>query len=190
VLGSFIFGLPSDRAQTFAATAEVAERAELTFAQFVMLTPYPGTVDFARWEKTMQNDPTRIAGIPLTRHWLIPSALRPKVYAIHPAMSDRELRQRTQGVWDKFYSMNSIWKRSRCAGTLKARMAFLLISKLYRRMYADTGIATDSARAARSARWARWIAKPCQRFFAGRPLPDLQVPAQHVNSLEPAAEAV
>ena len=64
-------------------------------------------------------------------------------------MSDRELRQRTQGVWDSFYSMKSIWKRSRSAKTLKARMAFILISKLYRRMYADTGIATDSARVAR-----------------------------------------
>jgi radical SAM superfamily enzyme YgiQ (UPF0313 family) len=183
ILGSFIFGLPSDRAQTFAATAKVAEQAELTFAQFVMLTPYPGTVDFSRWEKTMQNDTRRVAGIPLTRHWLIPSALRPKVYAPHPAMSDRELRQRTQGVWDDFYSMKSIWKRSRCAGTIKARMAFVLISKLYRRMYADTGIATDSARAARSARWARWIAKPCRRLFAGKPIPDLQVPARQVSSL-------
>ena len=54
VLGSFIFGLPSDRPATFDATAAVAEQAELTFAQFVMLTPFPGTVDFARWEKTMQ----------------------------------------------------------------------------------------------------------------------------------------
>src|SRR5437764_11614204 len=44
VLGSFIFGLPSDRAATFDATADVAERAGLTFAQFVMLTPFPGTV--------------------------------------------------------------------------------------------------------------------------------------------------
>lgn len=189
VLGSFIFGLPSDRAQTFASTAKVAEQAELTFAQFVMLTPYPGTVDFARWEKTMQDDKTRIAGVPLTRHWLIPSALRPKVYAAHPVMSDHELRQRTQGVWDKFYSMKSIWKRSRCAGTLKARMAFVLISKLYRRMYADTGIATDSARAARSARWARWIAKPCRRLFAGKRMPDLQVPGRHVNSLNRASES-
>ena len=42
VLGSFIFGLPSDRASTFEATADVAERAGVTFAQFVMLTPYPG----------------------------------------------------------------------------------------------------------------------------------------------------
>jgi radical SAM superfamily enzyme YgiQ (UPF0313 family) len=51
VLGSFIFGLPSDRPETFDATAAVAAQAEIAFAQFVMLTPYPGTVDFIRWEK-------------------------------------------------------------------------------------------------------------------------------------------
>ena len=48
VLGSFIFGLPSDRASTFETTLSVAERANLTFAQFVMLTPFPGTLDFAK----------------------------------------------------------------------------------------------------------------------------------------------
>src|SRR5712692_8471428 len=64
VLGSFIFGLPSDRPETFEATVAVAQRAEVTFAQFVMLTPFPGTVDFGRWEKTMELDPQRIGGIP------------------------------------------------------------------------------------------------------------------------------
>lgn len=34
VLGSFIFGLPNDRAETFDATLAVAQRARLTFAQF------------------------------------------------------------------------------------------------------------------------------------------------------------
>ena len=52
----------------------------------------------------------------------------------------------------------------------------MLISKLYRQMYANTGIATDSARESRAARWARWIAKPCRRLFAAPPMPDLQVP--------------
>ena len=41
VLGSFIFGLPSDRAETFNATAALALKADVTFAQFVMLTPFP-----------------------------------------------------------------------------------------------------------------------------------------------------
>jgi radical SAM superfamily enzyme YgiQ (UPF0313 family) len=48
VLGSFIFGLPSDRPETFSATAAAAGSAECTFAQFVVLSPYPGTVDFNR----------------------------------------------------------------------------------------------------------------------------------------------
>lgn len=79
--------------QTFEATAPLAERADLAFAQFVMLTPFPGTVDFARWEKTMQGDLTRIGGVPLTRVWLIPRAVRPQLFSSHPVMSSDEIRR-------------------------------------------------------------------------------------------------
>ncbi|MBS1849543.1 MAG: B12-binding domain-containing radical SAM protein [Acidobacteria bacterium] len=176
VLGSFIFGLPSDRPETFEATALAAQEADLTFAQFVMLSPYPGTVDFQRWEKNLGDNPPRIAGVPLTRRWLIPQALRPKLYWDHPVMSAEEIRARTQKVWDDFYSLGSIWKRSRFIKSSRGRLAFVLISKIYRQMYADTGIATDSARVTWSGRWARWLAKPCRRLFAGTPMPELQVP--------------
>lgn len=176
VLGSFIFGLPTDRAETFEATATLAAEADLTFAQFVMLTPFPGTVDFQRWEKLMETDPTRIGGFPLTRYWLIPQALRPKVYMSHPVMSDEEIRRRTQDVWDRFYCLRSIWKRSSCVKSLRSRLAFALISKLYRQMYANTGIATDSARGNRAVRWAQWLVKPCLRLFQAPPMPELQVP--------------
>lgn len=177
VLGSFIFGLPSDRPETFDATAAAAVKAELAFAQFVGLTPYPGTVDFARWEKIMEAAPVMVAGIPITRRWLIPRALRPKLYWPHPTMSAEEIRERTQSVWDTFYSLKSIWMRAGFIKSMRARLAFILISKIYRQMYADTGMATDSARVSRSARWARWLAKPCQRLFAAPPMPDLKVPA-------------
>jgi radical SAM superfamily enzyme YgiQ (UPF0313 family) len=173
VLGSFIFGLPSDRPSTFAATADIADRAGLAFAQFVMLTPYPGTVDFAAWEKGLGEDATRIAGVPVTRHWLIPQAQRPKVYAPHPVMSPDEIRARTQAVWDRFYSLRRIWARSRCTPNFRARLAFVLISKLYRQMYANTGIATDSARVSRANRWARLIARPCRHLFTARPIAEL-----------------
>lgn len=173
VLGSFIFGLPSDRPETFDATATLAEQADLTFAQFVMLTPYPGTLDFAAWEKTIDPAAQQVAGVPVTRHWLIPQSLRPKLYVPHPVMSPDEIRARTQAVWDRFYSLPQIWKRSRCTPNIRARLAFVLISKLYRQMYANTGIATDSARVNRSARWARWIARPCRTLFAARPMPEL-----------------
>src|SRR3954466_12381737 len=177
VLGSFIFGLPSDRPATFDATADVAERAGLAFAQFVMLTPYPGTVDFEAWEKRVAGDAKQVAGIPVTRHWLIPQAQRPKVYTPHPVMSPDEIRARTQAVWDRFYSLPRIWERSRCTRSLRSRVAFVLISKLYRQMYANTGIATDSARVSRANRWARLIARPCRRLFVARPMPSLARPS-------------
>jgi radical SAM superfamily enzyme YgiQ (UPF0313 family) len=176
VLGSFIFGLPSDRPETFDATAALAEQSGITFAQFVMLTPFPGTLDFDKWEKSHGDQPPAVDGIPLTRHWLIPAAKRPKYYMPHPTMSHDEVRARTQAVWDRFYNLSLIWDRSRCAGSLKGRLAFLLVSKLYRQMYANTGISTDSARQASARKWARIIARPTRRLFAGRPMPDLQVP--------------
>jgi radical SAM superfamily enzyme YgiQ (UPF0313 family) len=178
VLGSFIFGLPSDRAATFDATVALALKANVTFAQFVMLTPFPGTVDFAKWElgQSKKADAEAIDGIPITRHWLIPQARRPKVYTPHPTLSAEEIRERTQGVWDQFYSLPHIWHRSRAVKSLKNRIGFVLCSKLYRQMYANTGIATDSARHAKSERVARLLAKPCRRLFIGKPMPELQVP--------------
>ena len=176
VLGSFIFGLPTDRAATFEATRDLAEKADLTFAQFVMLTPFCGTVDFEKWEKSLGETPPEVTGIPLTRYWLIPAEQRPKMFMPHPTMSSEEMRQRTQGVWDQFYSLRSIWKRSRCTPDLRTRLAFLFISKLYRQMYASTGIATDSARRNRATSWARLLAIPCRRLFRTSAMPELQVP--------------
>ena len=124
----------------------------------------------------MHNDTTRIAGMPLTRFWLIPETLRPKLYMQHSLMSAKEVRERTQELWDRFYSLRLIWERARCVRSLRNRLAFVLISKLYRQMYARTGIATDSARVYGATRWARWIAKPCRRMFAASPMPDLQMP--------------
>jgi hypothetical protein len=176
VLGSFIFGLPSDRPDTFDATAALAKAGDITFAQFVTMTPYPGTVDFERWEKNQGAEPAAVDGIPLTRHWLIPGHKRPKLYTTHPTMTSEEIRVRTQGVWDDFYSIQSIWKRASCVKSLKAKLAFVLVSKLYRQMYANTGIATDSARRQNATQWARWLAKPLVSLFSGKPMPELQVP--------------
>jgi hypothetical protein len=176
VLGSFIFGLPSDRPQTFDVCLSVAERSGVAFAQFLMLQPLPGTLDFAQWEKSLGPEAPRLGDVPLTRYWLAPPSQRPRVYIEHPVMTAEQIRANTQTVWDRFYSFRSIWRRCRTVKSLKARLAFILISKIYRQMYANTGIATDSARVNRSARWARLMAIPCRRLFAGPPMPELQVP--------------
>jgi len=181
VLGSFIFGLPTDRPDTFAATADLAQRAGVSFAQFVMLQPLPGTIDFGKWERDAKNVPV-IDGVPLTRYWLIPPEHRPRVYSPHPMMTADELRTRTQDVWDRFYRLSLVWQRSSFLKSLRARLAFVLISKLYRQMYANTGIATDSARVQRSAVRARWLARLARRLFVSRPMPALREP-QRVPSV-------
>jgi radical SAM superfamily enzyme YgiQ (UPF0313 family) len=178
VLGSFIFGLPSDTAATFDATVALAEQADLTFAQFVLLTPFPGTVDFEKWAAEEQRRGTSVDGVPITQHWLIPEERRPKLFSAHPIMSLEQIRNGTQHAWDRFYSWRSIWNRSRVVESARARIAFVLISKLYRQMYANTGIATDSARVRRSARWARWIGRACRSLFVGEPMPELEIPGQ------------
>ena len=175
VLGSFIFGLPTDTPDTFAATADFAQRAGVAFAQFVMLQPLPGTVDFGKWEREATDVPS-VDGVPLTRYWLIPPERRPRVYIPHPRMTPDELRSRTQAVWDRFYGLTLVWERSSFLKSLRARMTFVLISKLYRQMYANTGIATDSARVRRSALWARWLARFAHRLFKSDPMPGLREP--------------
>jgi radical SAM superfamily enzyme YgiQ (UPF0313 family) len=177
VLGSFIFGLPSDKPATFDATAALAHQARVTLAQFVMLTPFPGTLDFQRWEASVGDEVQTVDGMPITRHWLIPKHRRPKVYTPHPLMSPEEIRNRTQRVWDEFYRLPLVWQRAACVKSIRAKLAFVLISKLYRQMYANTGISTDSARHSRANRSARMLAKPLVKLFSASPMPELQVPA-------------
>jgi hypothetical protein len=176
VLGSFIFGLPTDRPATFDATVEMAIKAGVTFAQFVMMTPFPGTVDFVRWEKEQAQNPTMVGDVPITRYWMIPTEVRPKMFTPHPTMSSDEIRERTQKVWDRFYNWPAIWQRSACTPNLRSRIAFMFLSKLYRQMYAGTGISTDSARRKKSKRWARWTAGQCKKLFRARPMPELAGP--------------
>ena len=177
VLGSFIFGLPSDRKDTFAATVALAEKADITFAQFVLLTPFPGTLDFEKWAKDTKNSDTKVDGVPITQHWLIPEPRRPKLYTEHPTMALEEIRVGTQGAWDDFYSLPRVWARATASvKSTKGRLAFVLISKLYRQMYANTGIATDSARVQRSAKTARLLGLAAKQLFRAKPMPGLQMP--------------
>jgi hypothetical protein len=159
----------------------MALRAGVTFAQFVMMTPFPGTVDFGRWEKEQAQNPTMVGDVPITRYWMIPTAVRPKMFTPHPTMSSEEIRQRTQKVWDKFYKLGPVWKRSACCPNITSRIAFIFLSKLYRQMYAGTGISTDSARRKKSKAWAKWTARQCKKLFQAKPMPHLPSPEWEIG---------
>ena len=114
--------------------------------------------------------------VPITRYWLIPSEVRPKMFTPYPSMSSDEIRERTQKVWDRFYTWSAIWERSACTPNLRARLGFIFLSKLSRQMYAGTCISTDSARRKKSKRWARWTANQCKKLFRATPMPELAGP--------------
>jgi len=174
VLGSFIFGLATDTPDTFDATTDLAHQADLAAAQFVILTPFPGTVDFDEWAKRV--DGQTIDGVPMNRYWLSDSHRRLGLSVPNPVMSREEISAGTRRAWDRFYSLPLLWERSRRASKLRERLAFVLVSKLYRQMYARTGLAADSARAHRAALWVRMMARPCNLLFKGKPMPALEAP--------------
>ena len=96
-----------------------------------------------------------VGDVAITRYWLIPAEVRAKMFTPHPTMSSDEIQERTQRVWDRFYTWSASWQRFACTPTVRGRIAFMFLSKLYRQMYAGTGISADRAGRKKSKRWAR-----------------------------------
>ena len=190
ILGSFIFGLPSDRPATFEATAELAKRADIAFAQFVTLTPFPGTIDFEKWEQEQGDQIQKVDGIPVSRHWLIPQENRPKLLTPHPVMSGEEIRQGTQQVWNSFYSLKASWQRSNMLKAIRNRLIFVVASKVMLQAFGNTGLSTDSARSSRATKLGGIGFSLLQKMFAASPMPELQVPETPPASDAPAPTAL
>ena len=90
VLGSFIFGLPSDRKDTFDATVALAHKADVTFAQFVLLTPFPGDDRFREVggrAGTAGHERRRCAG-----HAALADPAAQAAEAVSPASDDEDRR--------------------------------------------------------------------------------------------------
>jgi len=171
VFGSFMFGLPSDTAETFAKTAAVAREGRVAFAQFSLWTPLPGSVDFDRWAKDQAG--VKVAGIPITKYWLIPFEQRPKVYMPHPTMTPEQMLDHLEKTWGRFYSLPAIWDRAHAAKRMRSRLAFVLASKLLRQMYVRPNLAQNRSGQRQAKRLARYLARPCQRLFRAREMPEL-----------------
>jgi radical SAM superfamily enzyme YgiQ (UPF0313 family) len=145
VFGAFMFGLPTDCPETFDATADLAQKAGVTMAQFSIITPFPGTIQFQRWESDERTRAASVDGVPLGRYWLIPREKRPRLYAYHPSMGDQEILERTRAVWKRYYGWRQIWERAHAAKKLRSRLAIVLAS------IRCTRAPRSDARAARTA---------------------------------------
>ena len=180
VLGSFIFGLPSDDARHVRRDGRAGGRGR----PHVRAVRAADAVSRARSTSRSGRPKTRTArGRTSTacRHAALAdsaSSERPKLYI---AASDDVARgdpRRHAGRLGSLLQLAAASGRGRSVVESHARraLAFVLVSKLYRQMYANTGIATDSARVARSKRWARWLGLAVRRLFLATPMPELQMP--------------
>ena len=173
--GVHVLGLvhlrPAERSRATRSTppSALAKKADLTFAQFVLLTPFPGTLDFEKWAASPEQQGVQVDGD--SGHAALADPARAPAQALHAASDDGgggdpgAHAGRVGPVLQLARRLGALarrWSRSRHA------LAFVLISKLYRQMYANTGIATDSARVARSARMARLDGDDLPRVLRGR----------------------
>ena len=117
-------------------------------------------------KRRLATDVPTVDGTPITRYWLIPPDERPKMFMPHPTMNSEEMRQRTQGVWDRFYSF------ARCGSGRAARRicargwrSFLFPSCTGRCTRAPASPPIAPARLAPTAGLAGWPCLP--RFFKG-----------------------
>jgi radical SAM superfamily enzyme YgiQ (UPF0313 family) len=183
VFGAFMFGLPTDRPETFEATAGLAQAARVTVAQFTIITPFPGTIQFEQWAKDERTRAKEVDGVPLARYWLIPRDKRPRLFAYHPSMSEREILERTRGVWKRYYGWRQVWDRSHAAKRLRSRLALMLGSKLMEQMFATSAIGRDR----RTRWWTPLLGRLCLKLFQSKPMPELEMPAPEVKAHTAAA---
>jgi radical SAM superfamily enzyme YgiQ (UPF0313 family) len=120
VNGSFVLGFDHDRKDVFVRTAQWIEENRLECATFHILTPYPGTPLFRRFEEE---------GRLLHRDWSLYDTahvvFRPR------QMTEVELAQGYGWLYRRLFSHASIWRRR--PSDRRAVMPYLAMSYLYKR---------------------------------------------------------
>jgi radical SAM superfamily enzyme YgiQ (UPF0313 family) len=100
--GSFIFGFDTDDWRDCMNTVRFAQRANLNMSCYIILTPYPGTEIFARYEAE---------GRLLTRDW---TKYNGATVCYRPRrMTELELRHAQMCAFHEFYAMPSAIRRLR-----------------------------------------------------------------------------
>ena len=120
IMGSFIFGIESDTQASLDYTIQFAKDCGIALAQFVPMTPIPGTVDFHQMRRG------KMLLKPIKEdydYWLDPD--HPRILYHHPNLSEEQLLEKVEAAWWSFYSLSAVLKRSRRYGFLADWKNFL-----------------------------------------------------------------
>jgi radical SAM superfamily enzyme YgiQ (UPF0313 family) len=143
IMGAFIFGIETDTVESLDETIRFARDCGLALAQFIPMTPLPGTVDFNLMRKGKKAfKPLR----PDYDYWLDPE--HPRILYHHPHMKERQILERVEKAWKNFYSVFSILKRAkrfRFFQDPRKFLAYLVVCRGLLTRYRRYGLSADSA---------------------------------------------
>jgi radical SAM superfamily enzyme YgiQ (UPF0313 family) len=143
ILGSFIFGIESDTSATLEETIQFSRDCGIALAQFIPMTPLPGTVDFHQMRKG--KNALKLLK-PDYDYWLDPE--HPRVLYQHPRMAADQIVNGIERAWKEFYSWSAITTRARRFGLVgqpKKFLAYLVICRGLLTRYKRYGLSADSA---------------------------------------------
>jgi hypothetical protein len=139
----FPFGIETDTRESLDYTIQYARDCGIALAQFIPMTPLPGTVDFHLMRRGKK-------ALKLIKddydYWLDPH--HPRILYQHPHLSEQELLDRVEKAWRVFYSVSAILKRCRHLGLLRDLrkfLAYLVVCRGLLTRYKRYGISADSA---------------------------------------------
>ena len=143
IMGAFIFGIETDTVESLDETIRFARDCGIALAQFIPMTPLPGTVDFTLMRKGKKAFKQLR---PDYDYWLDPQ--HPRILYHHPHMKERQILERVERAWKDFYSVFSILKRAkrfRFFQDPRKFLAYLVVCRGLLTRYRRYGISADSA---------------------------------------------
>jgi radical SAM superfamily enzyme YgiQ (UPF0313 family) len=169
ILGSFIFGLESDTGDSLDETIRFACDCGIALAQFIPMTPLPGTVDF----HLMRQGKKALRMInPDYDYWLDPT--HPRILYRHPSLNAAAIESGIERAWKEFYSVASIVKRARRFGLMKKPkklLAYFIICRGLLTRYKRYGLSADSAARGTNRKLAGLLGRLALLLLKRKPLP-------------------
>lgn len=171
ILGSFIFGIESDTTDTLQQTIQFSRDCGIALAQYIPMTPLPGTADFMQMRKG--KNALKLLK-PDYDYWLDPE--HPRVLYRHPHLEAEQILHGVELAWRDFYSLPAIVKRAKRFGLVaqpKKFLAYLVVCRGLLTRYKRYGLSAESAVKGTNRKLATLLGRAALALMKRKPMPEL-----------------
>ncbi len=187
IFGSFIFGIESDTRASIDYTVQFSKDCGIALAQFIPMTPLPGTVDFQMMRKGRKK--LKLLA-PDYDYWLDPQ--HPRILYQHPNLHESDILKGVEAAWQEFYSFGSILRRSRRFGMmadLRKFLAYLVVCRGLLTRYRRYGLSADSAVRGTRRKLATLLGRAALKLMKRDPQPEWRAVQQQRQEEKASAAA-